>query len=267
MRNWLVSMMSLFLFCGCITTPQIPHATRSELAPTGKLRAGYNLGNTLLSSRDSATGEMRGVAADLARELGKRLSVPVEVVTFDTAAPLAEAAANGAVDIAFLAIEPARAAVISFSPAFSEIEATYLVPKDSQLRNIADVDRDGVRVAVAAKTGFDLFLSRVLKRAQLVRASGTPGAFRVLIADRLDALAGLRPTLVDYVDKRPGSLLLDGRFTTVQHGIATPAARRAAAEYLSAFVAELNDSGFVARAIDRHGIRGLSAIGTAHGAP
>ncbi len=261
MCKLLIAVISLVLLSGCATS-QVPQATRSELAPTGKLRAGLNLGNTLLSVKDTATGDHRGVAVDLAHELGKRIGVPVEIVAYDSPGQLAEAAKTGGWDIAFLAVEPARAAVISFTPAYSEIEATYLVPKDSQLRSIAEADREGVRVAVAAKTAFDLFLSRSLRRAQLVRTQGTPGAFKMFVADRLDALAGLRPTLVEYVEKLPGSRLLDGRFTAIQQAIGTPSERRAAAEYLRDFVGEMNASGFVAHAIERHGIRGLSAVST-----
>ncbi len=266
MFKLVIAIISLALIAGCATSPQVPQAARSELAPTGKLRAGINLGNTLLSAKDPATGDMRGVAIDLAHELGKRIGVPVEIVTYDTPGQLAEAAKTGAWDIAFLAAEPARAAVISFTSAYSEIEATYLVPKDSQLRSIAEVDREGVRVAVAEKTAFDLFLSRSLRHARLVRAQGTPGAFKIFVADRLEALAGLRPTLVGYAEKLPGSRLLEGRFTAIQQAIGTPSGRPAAAEYLGDFIGEMNASGFVARAIERHGIRGLS-VASSTGSP
>lgn len=215
-------LTSVLLVSACATTPQVPQATRAELAPTGKLRAGFNLGNTLLSAKDPATGVLRGVAVDLAHELGKRLGVPVEVAVFDSPAQLAEGAETDAWDIGFLAVEPARATIISFSPAYSEIEATYLVPKDSRLQRISEVDREGVRVAVAAKTAFDLYLSRSLRHARLVRAKGTPGAFKIFVADNLDALAGLKPTLVGYVEKLPGSRLLEGRFTAIQQSIGTP---------------------------------------------
>lgn len=215
-------LTSVLLVSACATTPQVPQATRAELAPTGKLRAGFNLGNTLLSAKDPATGVLRGVAVDLAHELGKRLGVPVEVAVFDSPAQLAEGAETDAWDIGFLAVEPARATIISFSPAYSEIEATYLVPKDSRLQRISEVDREGVRVAVAAKTAFDLYLSRSLRHARLVRAKGTSGAFKIFVADNLDALAGLKPTLVGYVEKLPGSRLLEGRFTAIQQSIGTP---------------------------------------------
>jgi polar amino acid transport system substrate-binding protein len=180
---------------------------------------------------------------------------------------LAEGAKTGVWDIAFLAVEPARATIISFSPAYAEIDATYLVPKDSLIRSIADVDREGIRVAVAAKTAFDLFLTRSLRHARLIRAKGTPGAFKVFVADNLEALAGLRPTLVAYVDKLPESRLLEGRFTAIQQSVGTPSGRPAAAAYLRDFVAEMNASGFVARAIERHGIRGLSVVASSASAP
>jgi polar amino acid transport system substrate-binding protein len=130
---------------------QITPAIRSDLAPTGKVRAGINSGNVILAAKDPATGESRGVAIDLARELGQRLGVPVELVTHDSVAALVDAAPKGAWDIAFLGSDPARETVISFTAAYLEIEATYLVPSGSSLRAVADVDREGVRVAAPAR--------------------------------------------------------------------------------------------------------------------
>lgn len=258
MFKFAIGLLNLVVVAAFATAPQVPQAARSELAPTGKLRAGINLGNVLLATKDPGTGDVRGVAVDLAREIGRRVGVPVEIVTYDTPGQLADAVKTGAWDIAFLAAEPARAAEITFTPAYSEIEVTYLVPKDSHLRSIAEVDREGVRIAVAAKTAFDLFLSRSLQRAHLIRAQGTDGAFKAFVADRLEALAGLRPTLVSYVEKLPGSRLLDGRFTAIQQAIGTPKARGAAVEYLRAFVEDVKASGLVTQAIEKHGVGGLS---------
>src|SRR6266699_1567845 len=147
-------------------------AARSELAPTGKLRVGINYGNFLLVSRDPASGGYRGIAVDLGRELGRRLDVPVDLVAFETAGKLADAVKAGVWDVAFLGNEPQRAGEIAFSPAYLEIEAGYLVPASSPIRTMAEVDQEGVRIAVAAKSAYDLYLSRNLKHARLVRAQG-----------------------------------------------------------------------------------------------
>ena len=241
-----------------MTTP-ISAALRSELAPTGKLRAGLNRANFLLVNRDSAPGDPRGVAPDLARELGKRLGVPVDFVSYGSPGDLAEAARSGAWDVAFLGAEPARAAEIEFSPAYAEIECTYLVPAGSPLHAISDVDREGVRISVSARSAYDLYLSRTVKKAQLVRSDGLDASFARFVAEKLDALAGLRPRLVADVNKLPGARVLEGRFTEVQQAVGTPKGRSAGARYLREFVEEMKASGFVARAIERHKAHGLSA--------
>ena len=240
-----------------MTTP-ISAALRSELAPTGKLRAGLNRANFLLVNRDSAPGDPRGVAPDLARELGKRLGVPVDFVSYGSPGDLAEAARSGAWDVAFLGAEPARATEIEFSPAYAEIECTYLVPPGSPLYAIADVDREGVRISVSARSAYDLYLSRTVKNARLVRSDGLDASFERFVAEKLDALAGLRPRLVADVQKLPGARVLEGRFTEVQQAVGTPKGRTAGARYLREFVEEMKASGFIARAIERHNAHGLS---------
>jgi polar amino acid transport system substrate-binding protein len=231
---------------------------RSDLAPTGTLRVGVNYGNFLLVTKDPAGGHGRGIVIDLAQELGRRAGVPVEFVAYDTAGALADSARSGAWDVAFLGAEPARAGEIAFTAAYLEIEATYLVPAGSPLRTIADVDREGVRIAVAAKSAYELYLTRSIQRATLVRAEGLDGSFNRFVADKLDALAGLKARLVMDAEKLPGSRILDGRFTAVQQAIGTPKARAAAAAYLGEFVEDVKTSGLVAQAIARHGVRGVS---------
>jgi polar amino acid transport system substrate-binding protein len=233
-------------------------AVRSELAPTGKLCVGINYGNFLLVLKDSAGGEPQGIAPDLARELGGRLGVPVEFVRFDQAGKMADAVRTGVWDIAFLAAEPARANEIAFTAAYLEIEASYLVPAGSTIRTIEEVDRPGVRIAVANKAAYDLYLSRTLKHAELVRAEGIDGSYDLFVAQQLDVLSGLKPRLLMDVERLPGARILDGRFTAVQQGIGTPKARAVAAAYLREFVEEAKSSGLVARAIARHGVRGVN---------
>jgi polar amino acid transport system substrate-binding protein len=237
---------------------QISPTVRSDLAPTGKLRAGINYGNFLLATRDPASGGPRGIAADLARELGRRAGLPVEFVAYDAAGKMAEAVRAGAWDIAFLGAEPQRANEITFTAAYLEIEATYLVPAGSAIRSIADVDREGVRIAVANKSAYDLFLSRSLKRAQLMRAEGIDASFTLFVDKNLEALSGLKPRLITDATKLAGSRVLDGRFTAIQQAIGTPQGRDASAKYLSEFVEDVKASGFVARAIETHGVRGVS---------
>jgi len=147
-------------------------AVRSDLAPTGKLRAAINYGNFILATKDRATGESRGVAIDLTQELGRRLGVPVEIVAYDSVAVMGDAAPTGVWDIAFLGSDPKREALMSFTAAYLEIEATYLVPGTSKLRTAADVDQDGVRVAAPARANYELYLSRNLKHARLVSTQG-----------------------------------------------------------------------------------------------
>jgi polar amino acid transport system substrate-binding protein len=246
------------LMAACASTPQVPPSARAELAPTGTLRAGINYGNVILAQKDPATGESRGVAIDLARELGRRLGVSVSIVAYDSVGTMVDGAKAGAWDIAFLGSDPARAAEITFTAAYVELEATYLVPAGSPLRAAAEVDREGVRVAAPARANYELYLSRSLARAQLVRAPDANAAFDLLASGKVDALAGLTQALIGLNAKLPGSRLLDGRFMAVQQSVGTPKGRDAGAAYLRGFVEEAKASGLVARAIEKTGARGVS---------
>jgi polar amino acid transport system substrate-binding protein len=223
-----------------------------DLAPTGKLRAAINLGNMVLAQKDAASGELGGVTVDLARELGRRLAVPVELVPFDAAGKVFEALKSGAWDIAFLAIEPVRAAEISFTAPYVIIEGVYMVPADSPLRAVADVDREGVRIAVNKGSAYDLYLTRTLKHATLVRGeSGTD----LLLNDKLEAAAGVKQPLVEFAKTNPKVRIMPGRFMEIRQAMGTPrvrlAGRDAAPRYLHAFVEEMKASGFVAKALER----------------
>jgi polar amino acid transport system substrate-binding protein len=253
-----VCVVALFL-AACTAGPPVSEAVRNELAPTGQLRAGMNLGNTLFTTKDPS-GELRGVSVDLMQELGRRLGVPVKHVVYETPGQVADAVSSGAWDVAILAIEPARAEKIAFSPAMTQIEATYLVPGDSRLQQVGQVDAPGVRIAVSEKAGYDLYLTRTLRNATLVRGKGIERTYDTFKSQRLDAMAGLRPALIPYRDKLPGSRLLDGGFMTVQHGIGTPRERSAGAAYIRDVVQELNASGFIARSIERHKVKGLAPV-------
>jgi polar amino acid transport system substrate-binding protein len=238
-----------------MTKPSV-EAIRSELAPTGTLRAGLNRSNFLLVTKGSPDDNPRGVASDMARELARRLDVAVSFLNFESPGKMADAVKTW--DVAFLGAEPARAGEIDFTPAYVEIEATYLVPAGSPLKAIADVDRPGVRISVSNRSAYDLYLTRELKHAELVRSDGLDASYDRFVGDKLDALSGLRPRLVLDVLKIPGAKILEGRFTAIQQAIGTPKGRPAGAQYLRDFVAEVKASGFVAGLIERHGARGLS---------
>ena len=233
-------------------------ALRRELAPYGTLRAGINLSNFLLVTGRSSTGDPQGVAPDLAAEIAKRLEVPLACVPFDTPADLADAASDDRWDIGLIGAEPARARLIEFSAAYCEIEATCLVPAHSSLREIADVDRKGVRIAVSAGSAYDLYLSRTLQHAEVIRARGLDASFELFVERELEALAGLRPRLLSDVEHLPGARVLEGRFTAIQQAVGTPRARARGAAFLRGFVEEAKASGLVRRLIERHGVRGLS---------
>jgi polar amino acid transport system substrate-binding protein len=230
----------------------------SELAPTGRLRVGINFGNALLTNRDTGGGAPGGIAVDLAHELTRRAGVPMELVSYNTAGAMADGAKAGAWDVAFLASDPARAEEIAFTAPYLEIDTTYLVPAGSPLRTLADVDSEGIRVAVSEKSAYDLFLTRSLKMARLVRAPGVDASIALFFAQKLDALAGLKPQLLEVAEKQPGARVLQGRFTAVQQAVGTPKSHHAAANYLRDFVEDIKSSGLVARIIEKNGIRGVS---------
>lgn len=231
---------------------------KAELAPTGVLRAAINMSNFLLVTGATATGQPTGVAPDMAREIATHLGVPVTYVPFPRPGELADAAGTNVWDIGLIGAEPARAEKIAFTDAYVEIESTYLVPAGSRLKSIADVDRPGVRIAVAARSAYDLWLDRNIKHAELVRAPGIDASFELFVREKLDALAGLKPRLLSDVEKLPGARILDGRFTAVQQAIGTARANTAGAAFLQSFVEEAKRSGLVARLIEKHKVRGLT---------
>ena len=238
--------------------PDITPAVRADLAPTGKLRAGINYGNFILATKDRITGESSGVAVDLLQDIARRLGVPAEIVAYDSVAVMGDAAPTNAWDIAFLGSDPQREKLMSFTGAYLEIDATYLVPSDSPFRTAAEVDGEGVYVAAPARANYELFLSRSLRRAQLVSTQGAEAAFDLLVTGKVDALAGLKQGLLDLVEKLPGSRILDGRFMGVQQSIAVPKGRDAGLAYLRRVVEDAKTSGLVARAIEKTGARGVS---------
>lgn len=231
---------------------------RAELAPTGVLRAGINLSNFLLVTGRTAEGDPVGVAPDVARAIADSLGVPVRYVTFKSPGELADQAGKDVWDIGLIGAEPQRAAVMTFSAAYVEIEATYMVPPGSPLKTIADVDRKGVRIAVSARSAYGLWLENNIRNATLMPIAGLDGAFNKFMDDKLEALAGLRPGLLKDLEKHPELRILDGKFTAVQQAVGCNKPAAEGARYIAQFVEHAKKSGLVAGLIEKHKVKGLS---------
>ena len=230
--------------------------TLSELTVSGTLRVGINLGNILLVTGTSPTGDPEGVAPDMAAAIAGRLGVAASYVTYATPGEVADAAERDEWDIALIAVEPKRAEVIAFCNAYCEIEATYLVPAGSPFQSVEDVDRPGVRIAVSDRAAYDLYLSRTLKHAELHRAKGLPAAFELFVTEKLDALAGLVPALKENAERLPGSRLLEGRYTSVLQAIGTRPGKAALKAVVEQFIADAIAGGLVSDLIEKHGVAG-----------
>ena len=224
-----------------------------DLAPTGKLRAAINFGNGVLVQKDPATAEPKGISPDLARELAKRLGVPLEMVVFDSAGKVFDGVKSNAWDVAFIGIEPVRAAEIEFTAPYVIIEVTYMVPMNSPLKTVADVDRPGVRIAVGRGSAYDLYLTRTLKNATLVRAEGGGGSALIaaFVKEKLEAAAAVKQVLEAYAKTHPEVTVMEGKFMELRQAMGTPKGRTAGAKYLSAFVEDMKASGFIADALKR----------------
>ena len=231
---------------------------KSELAPTGVLRAGINMSNFLLVTGKTASGDPQGVAPDMAAEIARRLGVPVKYVQFERPSKLADAAGTNTWDIGLIGAEPQRAEKIAFTDAYCEIEATYLVQPNSPFQSVGDVDRAGMRIAVRRGAAYDLWLERNIKHAAVLRSDSAEGPLDQFVAEKLEALAGLRPGLLGDMKKVPGSRILPGNFMTVQQAIGTEKKNAASAAFLAGFVAEAKRSGLVAKLIEKHHVVGLS---------
>ena len=234
-------------------------AALAQLAPTGKLRAGINFQNPLLTKL-GPNGKQSGVAVDLVHELARRMGVPIEVIVYHSAGELAESVKGGKWDVSVLAVEAERAKDIAFAGPTTEIVATYLVPPGSKLQKIEDVDSPGVRIALGAKSGYDLYLTRTLKHAQRVPVAGSAAAFKKFTDDKLEAYAGLKTEIMKFAAQMPGCRILDGRFMTVCHTAGVPRGRGTDGEaYLNAFVEAVKGEGLVQQWINKSGVDGLSA--------
>ena len=245
---------------GCAVPAPAPDpraAAVAELGATGKLRAAINFGNPILASR-GAGGEPRGVSVDLAREAARRLGLPVELVLFNSAGNVVEAVKARQVDLAFVAIDPVRAADMEYTAPYVIIEGAYLVRNDSALQRVEEVDRAGTRIVVGRGSAYDLFLTRDLKAATLVRAPTSPAVTDEFLAQKLEVAAGVKQQLQADAKRVGGVRLLPGRFMVIEQAMGVPKGRSAAQTWLSGFIEEMKATGFVASALQRHGIEGAA---------
>lgn len=261
MRRWLVAVATAL----AAVTAQAADAPReivAELAPKGALRAAINYGNTVLVPGDAPNGPWRGVSPDLARALAEKLGVPIQYVPYDTAGKVTDAVTTDAWDVCFLAIDPVRGQGIAFTAPYVIIEGAYVVPKASPLQAVDDVDRQGVRIAVARASAYDLFLTRTLKQATLVRDPDGPASMTRFLADKLEVAAGVKQPIVAFAARHPDTRVIPGRFMAIEQAMGTHKGRAAGAAYLKRFVEEMKASGMVARSLQASG-QGDAAVAPA----
>jgi polar amino acid transport system substrate-binding protein len=253
MIRLLAILSILTLFSGSTMAQTATSDIVKNLAPTGTLRVAINFGNPVLAQKDPVTGEPRGVSAELAQELAARLGVPIRFVTYTAAGKVFDAVKSSEWDIAFLAIDPVRSEGIEFTAPYVLIEGTYAVPAGSPFQSAAEVDREGVRVAVERGSAYDLYLTRALKNAQLVRPVAPQSSLDMFLAEKLDAAGGVRQPLLAFAASNPGVRVLPDRFMTIEQAMGTLKGREVGARYLRAYVEEMKASGFVAKALEASG--------------
>ena len=236
----------------------ISSAVREQLAPQGVLSAAVYLGNFLLVTGRSSSGEPTGIAPDICRAIARRLDVPLDLTGYESQDEVVDAAASGRCGIVLVGSDPARAQKVTFTPAYVELEATYLVPVNSSIQDIAQVDQPGVRIASFFKSAYDHWLQRNLKHATLVHADSLQASNALFLSEGLDALAGLKTGLVTFAQKVPGLRILDGQFTGIQQAIATKKSNTESVEFLGACVDDFIRSGLVTDLIRQYGVQGLS---------
>jgi len=252
-----IGASACMLAAGCSTGRVVPTSVVKAIAPTGRLRASINLGNPILARRDAATGEVSGVSVDLARALAERLGLEAELVVTDAAAKSVDTVRNGRADIGFFAVDPLRGEGIRFSAPYVLIEGAYLVRAGSPLSDNMQVDRAGTRVMVGQGSAYDLYLSRELKAAQILRAPTSPAVVDAFLSQSADVAAGVRQQLEADAARLGGLRLLPGRFMVIEQAMGLPAGRGAEAEaLLRDFVEQAKASGFVERSLQRHRILG-----------
>lgn len=232
----------------------------AQLAPTGVLRAGINMSNFLLVVDKTASGDPIGPSPSLAKAIADTLGVPLKLVPFDTPSEVAAAAGKNIWDIGNIGAEPQRAAVMDFTAAYVEIQATYLVPPGSPIQSVDEVDRPGNRISVSKGSAYGLYLENNIKQAQLLAVEGGDAAFDAFVNDKLEAYASLRPRLVTEVEKMPGSRILDGQFSAVQQAVGVNKGNDAAYAWVKDFVETAKSNGMVAGFIEKHGVQGKLSV-------
>ena len=261
--HWLRIATVGLLFMGCAGITTAPRTeVRQALAPTGKLRVALQLGSPHNAIRDSASGDMKGLGHDLGRELARRLGVPFEPITYPSVGALLDAGKAGAWDVAFVGFSPARAKEWDFTALHMEVEFGYLVPSGSSISTMADVDRPGVRVAVQEKSQPDIFVSRTLKTAVVVRAPSLAATVEMLKAGKADAIFSIKPSLFEASNQLPGSRVLDGRPGIDPHAMVLPKGRDLGLAYARQFIEDAKSGGLVKAAIERVGMRGAVVAST-----
>lgn len=245
----------------CMNTPMNDLSIiKQQLAPSGVLRVALNMSNFLLVNRTDVKGNPDGISPCIARALAAELGVESQLIEYAGPGLVADAAAHDEWDIANIAAEPARARVISFSPAYCEIQATYLLPSGSTIRCMNDVDKAGVRIAVKDRAAYDLWLTDNLKQASLQRADSHESTFELFVKNKLDALAGLRPKLVEQQQMMPGSVIFEESFTAVQQSMGCKPGNKEADIFLKDFVHRAIQTGLVNSLIDRFGVQGKLSV-------
>src|SRR3954462_7056173 len=263
-------MKSLFfamvVLAGCVSHEKPSVTAVNELAPNGTLRAAINFGNPVLAYQDAA-GRPAGVSVDLALELGKRLGVPVELVPFDAAGKVTAAAKSNVWDIAFVALDPQRAQDMEQSTPYVVIEGAYMVPEKSRIKSNDEVDRPGNRIVVGRGSAYDLYLTRAIKDAELVRTPSSGVVVETFIKEKLEVAAGVKQQLEADARKTSGVRILPGRFMVINQAMASQKGKQAGARYVRDFVEDMKASGFVAKALERHSIQGAAVAARGYARP
>lgn len=256
--HWLVIVILGMFLAGCAGIQGAPsHEERQALTPTGKLRVGFLLNNPVHATKDPASGELKGVSIDIGKEFARRLGVPYEGVGYSSIPALESSAQSGQWDILVFGANPTRAKFMDFSPAFMEVEVGYLVPSGSSISALSDVDKPGIRIAVAEKGAVDAYLTRSIKNAALVRAPAGTDAAAIVRSGNADVFASLKPFLFRAASTMPGSRVLEGRLFAEQVAIAVPRGNNISMAYVRKFVEDVKSSGFVKEAIEKAGLRGV----------
>jgi polar amino acid transport system substrate-binding protein len=256
--NWLVTALLAFLFCGCASSQTSPTSeARQALAPTGKLRVAFLGTAPLHAVKDAASGELKGPAVDLGREMARRIGVAFEPVAYASFSPVLAGAKSGEWDIAMMGISAERAQIVDFTAPYMVVEFAYLVPGGSPISGSADVDKPGVRIAVLEKSSPDAYLSRILRNATLLRLSTLAETVQSVQAGKADAAFATKASMLSQSAKLPGSRVLEGEFGGEETAIAVPKGRPLAAQYADKFVQAAKSEGLVKAAIDKAELRGI----------